>query len=297
MDEAVNVISELLNLPFNELFEYPRLFFVVVPALATVAAALFGRYLWNPGRSRWFSSWSPAFLRVWVIWLLIFSATTWFFYRYYHLPDAFAENEIGILIAEVPDQQNREQQTAYQNAIMDRIAHNETLAGSVRVRLIERPLPPDAEAQQLEALKIGRWLGAAFVLRPFIVGNVQEPMLTVVNWRNYFKPDSRCLCDRRPSTSSHDAEPNTCSSSTDASVDLKRTGNGPERRSLGHPGRISDPYDPRGSFGAASILSRHRRARACDISTPDGATGRSPLTLSMTAEFGYSAICALQLVV
>jgi tetratricopeptide (TPR) repeat protein len=60
----------------------------------------------------------------------------------------------------------------------------------VKVRLIERPLPPDADAQQAEAVKIGRWLRADFVLRPFVVEGTQEPWLTVVNPENLFQPES-----------------------------------------------------------------------------------------------------------
>src|SRR5208283_5428753 len=52
------------------------------------------------------------------------------------------------------------------------------------------PLPPDADAQQAEALKIGHWLRASFVLRPFVVEGTQEPWLTVVNPQNMFQPES-----------------------------------------------------------------------------------------------------------
>jgi tetratricopeptide (TPR) repeat protein len=95
------------------------------------------------------------------------------------------------LIAEVPDQPNREQRAAYQNAIIDRIRSTQQLRDVVKVRLIERPLPFDLMEQQAEALKIGRWLGASFVLRPFSVEGMQEPRLTVVNNPYFSNSESR----------------------------------------------------------------------------------------------------------
>jgi tetratricopeptide (TPR) repeat protein len=114
----------------------------------------------------------------------------WLFFRYWGLAPAFTDDEIGILVAEVPDQTNREQQVAYQNALRLRFKNNKELREVVKVGLIERPLPPDADDQQAEAVKIGRWLRAAFVLRPFVVEGVQEPWLTVVNPENMFQPES-----------------------------------------------------------------------------------------------------------
>jgi tetratricopeptide (TPR) repeat protein len=123
--------------------------------------------------------------------VLLLAPAAWLIYRYVGLPPAFAKDEIGILVAEVPDQPNREQQTAYQNAIIDRIRGIQQLRDVVKVRLIERPLPFDLVEQQTEALKIGRWLGASFVLRPFSVEGMQEPRLTVVNNPYFSNSESR----------------------------------------------------------------------------------------------------------
>jgi hypothetical protein len=118
------------------------------------------------------------------------SVIGWLIYRYCFLPPPFTDDEIGILIAEVPDQKNHEQQSAYQNTIRGRVQSDEQLREIVKVRLIERPLPPDADAQQAEALRIGRWLRASFVLRPFAVEGTQEPWLTVVNPQDIFQPEA-----------------------------------------------------------------------------------------------------------
>ena len=37
---------------------------------------------------------------------------------------------------------------------------------------------------------MGRWLRAAFVLRPFVVESTQEPRVTVVNPQNIFQPEA-----------------------------------------------------------------------------------------------------------
>jgi hypothetical protein len=94
-----------------------------------------------------------------------------------HLALSYADS----IVAEVPNQYDTEQQTAYQNALVSRFEGSEQLREVVKVRLIERPLPPDADDQQAEALRIGRWLGASFVLRPFVIEGVQEPRLSVIN--------------------------------------------------------------------------------------------------------------------
>jgi hypothetical protein len=103
---------------------------------------------------------------------------------------SFANGQIGILVAEVPDQDNREQPPAYQTALNLRVQNSEQLQKIVKVRLIERPLLPDADAQQAQAVKCGCWLRAAFALRPFVVEGSQEPWLTVINPQDIFQPES-----------------------------------------------------------------------------------------------------------
>ncbi len=194
-----------------ELIKYPELILVIVPVLPFISGGAFFEYpefkwyviavitvtyfllrrknLWDYKGKRGFDLWRSAIAAT----AVAGSASVvigWLFYRYWGLPPAFTDDQIGILVAEVPDQTNRQQQNAYQNALRDRIQHNEKLRKVVKVRLIERPLPLDADAQQAEAVKIGRWLRAAFVLRPFLVEGTQEPWLTVVDPHNWFQPES-----------------------------------------------------------------------------------------------------------
>jgi hypothetical protein len=80
---------------------------------------------------------------------------------------------MGFLVAQLPADTDRGKQESYVQAIKGLAAQSQDLQ-SVRVSLLERPLPADLEGQQAEALKLGRRLGASFVLRPVPVqsGNV-----------------------------------------------------------------------------------------------------------------------------
>jgi tetratricopeptide (TPR) repeat protein len=213
-DKLVDKLIELISGGF--FFEYPALIPVTIVVLTVIFFAyLYYKYLWDEGSvvpdthvlvdehgkplggefpdykrgKRRFDLWRSIIVASAAV-ALVLSLIGWLGYRYWGLPTSFADDQIGILVAEVPDQTNREQQLAYQNALRLHVQSNPELRETVKVRLIERPLPPDAEAQQAEAVKIGRWLRAAFVLRPFIVEGTQEPWLTVVNPENMFQPES-----------------------------------------------------------------------------------------------------------
>jgi hypothetical protein len=153
---VIEFLIKFVGLPF----EYPALFPIIVLVAAGVVAWRYAKYRWKQNKRGFRHLWLPIFT-VYVLGVLALSPLAWLFYRFWGLPHAFAKNEVGILIAEVPDQTNREQQTAYQNAIGDRIEETETLRGVAKVSLIERPLPFGLMEQQAEALKIGRWLGAS----------------------------------------------------------------------------------------------------------------------------------------
>ncbi len=164
-------------------FEYPYLFLILVLGISAIVAWRYANYLWTPGWSGSLRRWVGVYFAAYLVSVITLAPLAWLTYRYVGLPYAFARGEIGILVAEVPDQENREQQTAYENALRLEIksSNSEQLRRLVKVRLIERPLPPDDDAQQAEALKIGHWLRASFVLRPFVVEHTQEPWLTVVS--------------------------------------------------------------------------------------------------------------------
>lgn len=112
---------------------------------------------------------------------LILSGWCYYHYRYWDLPKPFSENQIGILIAKVPGDVNDQDQAAYAQAIRLLIENQPDLNGVVSVRLLPRKLSNDPEEQQSQALKIGHWLHAKFVLRVFTVGDTQEPWLTAVD--------------------------------------------------------------------------------------------------------------------
>jgi hypothetical protein len=170
-------------------FEYPALLPVAIVVVTVILTYLWYKNLRDYKGKRGFELWRST-IATGVAVALVSSLIGWLFYRFWGLPSSFTDDQIGILVAEVPDQTNREQQVAYQNALRLRVQSNSELREVVKVRLIERPLTADAEAQQAEAVKIGRWLRAAFVLRPFVVGGTQEPWLTVVNPGNMFQPES-----------------------------------------------------------------------------------------------------------
>jgi tetratricopeptide (TPR) repeat protein len=111
-------------------------------------------------------------------------------HRYWGLPDPFKQGEIGILVGEVPGDTNQDQQAAYTRGIRE-LAHNTPeLKSFVRVEMLDRTLPPDPEKQHATALQWGRWLHAAFVLRPNVVEGVQEPWITVVDQPLFSRVDA-----------------------------------------------------------------------------------------------------------
>ncbi len=188
MEKFVDKLIELIT--GGLFFEYPALIPVAIAVVTVVIAYRWYKYLWDSKGKRGFDLWrSVAAAGVAVASVL--SLVGWLYYRFWGLPPSFTDDQIGILIAEVPDQSNREQQNAYQNALRFRVQHNSELHDVAKVRLMERPLPPDAEAQQATAVTIGRWLRAAFVLRPFVVEGTQELWLTVVNPQSIFESESR----------------------------------------------------------------------------------------------------------
>jgi hypothetical protein len=187
VDKLIDILITLLSVGL--FFKYPRLIPISILVVASGSAFWFYRWKYTPqaGVGPW-----REVLAVWAIVALVLSIVGVLGYRYWGLPSPFADDDIGILVAEVPDQTNREQQTAYQTAILRRVQSNEQLRERVKVKLITRPLLPDADDQQAEAVKIGRRLRAAFVVRPFVVlegaQQSQQPWLTVVNPQEVFRP-------------------------------------------------------------------------------------------------------------
>jgi tetratricopeptide (TPR) repeat protein len=182
-------IVELLDKFGGLFFECPALIPLAITVLTVIFAYRRYKYLWDYRGKRRFDLWGSVIAASAAVTLGL-SLIGWLLYRYWGLPHPFAADQIGILIAEEPGQINPRHQQAYQLALHLCFQNNSELRDIVKVKLIQRPLPPDADAQQAEAVKIGRWLRAEFVVRPFVVEGVQKPWLTVVNPEDIFLPES-----------------------------------------------------------------------------------------------------------
>ena len=140
------------------------------------------RYEWRRNGARGLDlllNWTV--FRVFICGLLVLPPWYYYLYRYQGLPKPFDNREIGILIGEVPGDSDGQQQVAYAQAIRSLVDKSPDLNGIVIVRTLQRSLARDPEEQQEEAIRIGHWLGASFVVRPFAVEGVQEPWLTVID--------------------------------------------------------------------------------------------------------------------
>ena len=101
-------------------------------------------------------------------------------YRY-GLPEHFRPGEIGILVAPIPGDERHAQQNTYIGAINALVSNDATLRDVVKVKPFSRELPDDPEQQHEEALRLGRRLGASFVIRPVQEEGGQRPWLTIVD--------------------------------------------------------------------------------------------------------------------
>jgi len=133
----VDKIVELLAQFGGLFFEYPPLIPLVIVVLTVIFAYRRYRHLWDYRGERGFGLWRSV-LAASAIVMAGLSVIGWLAYRFWGLPPSFADGQIGILVAEVPDQNNRNHQEAYQYAIRLQIAQ---LREVVKVRLIERHCP------------------------------------------------------------------------------------------------------------------------------------------------------------
>jgi hypothetical protein len=142
--ELILVIAPILPvISGGAFFKYPELKWYVIAVITAIYCLLRRKYLWDYRGKRGFDLWRSVIAATAVVGSLFVVFDGWLVYRYWGLPwRAFTENQIGILVAEVPDQPNREQQEAYQNALRLCVQKNQELGEVVKVRLIERPLPP-----------------------------------------------------------------------------------------------------------------------------------------------------------
>ena len=76
------------------------------------------------------------------------------YHRYVGLPPPFENSQIGILIAEIPGDTNREKQQSYAQAIRLIAVATPDLSSIVQVRLLERLLPSDSDLQHAQAIEL-----------------------------------------------------------------------------------------------------------------------------------------------
>jgi tetratricopeptide (TPR) repeat protein len=95
----------------------------------------------------------------------------WFYLHYNHgLPERFEDGSIGILIAELPHQVDRNGQLIYERALREAFDAAPLLTRRVSIQLIGRPLPEGDQAAHEEALDLGESLNAWYVVRPIQLG-------------------------------------------------------------------------------------------------------------------------------
>ena len=94
------------------------------------------------------------------------------FYLHYNrgLPDRFEDGDIGILIAELPHQADRNGQLMYERALRQAFDAAPLLTRRASIQLIRRPLPEGDQAAHEEALDLGESLNAWYVVRPIQLG-------------------------------------------------------------------------------------------------------------------------------
>ena len=151
------------------------------PALFLLAGYWLLRYRWNKGHRDLDLFWDRWVLVVFLVGVVFFPGYYYYRYRYWGLPPSFEKGEIGILIGEVPGDTNQQQQAAYAREVRALVQKTPGLGAVIKIKMLERPLPADPQEQQAKALQWGRWLRATFVLRPNVVGDFQEPWITVVD--------------------------------------------------------------------------------------------------------------------
>lgn len=133
-------------------FEYPRLFPLLVMGITFFLTVSYYLYRRRRSENRFqMRIWTPV-IAVLIASACVLSAIACLIYRFWGIPPAFVKRDVGILVAEVPDQVDLKDQTAYQRELINYIEEHPALKDVARVQLIERPLPPDDNGAQAEAL-------------------------------------------------------------------------------------------------------------------------------------------------
>ena len=114
---------KLLDRFRNTPFEYPPrehlLFYLLsVCIIAGFFAFVYFRRLSADKRRDWRKWWLPV-VGLFVASYVVVFVSLYLYYRYWSLPPTFQNGEVGILVAEVPDEPNFQRQYAYVRAISD----------------------------------------------------------------------------------------------------------------------------------------------------------------------------------
>lgn len=151
---------------------------VVGPLLVAIALLVpVVRYRWKRGNRTFRGLFlNPAFLTAFASCAVVLCLYYGYRYRYWGLPAAFGESQIGILIGEVPgDTPDLQRQRAYAQAIYEAVQGNPKLKQVVKVELLRRTFRAGPDEEHSDALNVGHWLRPAFVLRPHTVESFQQP--------------------------------------------------------------------------------------------------------------------------
>ncbi len=106
------------------------------------------------------------------------------------LPSPFSQDEVGVLVASIPGDEDRRLQQTYAQAIRVLTAETSEIADAVKIRLLERLLPNDPDRQHQEALILGKRLRASFVLRAVRVEGGFQSWISIVRSRAFSKPEA-----------------------------------------------------------------------------------------------------------
>jgi tetratricopeptide (TPR) repeat protein len=125
-----------------------------------------------------------------VVAVIIECAFTFWYVKFFGIPSPFAEDQIGILVAQIPSDKNSTHQQTYAQAIREIVKESPELSSHVSVRMLDRPLSSDPDKQQEQALALGHRLHATFVLRAIPVEGAEQVWLTVVKQEDFPKTEA-----------------------------------------------------------------------------------------------------------
>ncbi len=113
-----------------------------------------------------------------VIFLIIYYSGFFYWRHNRGLPERFEDGAIGILIAELPHQADRNGQLIYERALRQAFDAARQLTRRASIQLIRRPLPEGDQAAHQEVMELGDRLNAWYVVR-----SIPRPLPASTTWR------------------------------------------------------------------------------------------------------------------